>query len=167
MRLYWSLVLFAVVGSIYALDTEDSSRSEKLSENCSEFVENCIQLWYVSQEETMESFSSSCSGGEATCHCNEKDLSTAVFNNLLSGVEETGKQQGKMDLQVETNDNMLSPVEFINYDDGEEEEEQADYQHMEYIYPKHEYMRSPAFQQGFCSKFSIRCKQDCPAAFSS
>ena len=84
----------------------------------------------------------------------------------------------KKELQVETDDSMLSPVQFKavaspdDEQDGfmeqeEEEEGLEDYQQMEFIYPRHAIMKSTAFQQSFCSKFLMRCKQDCPAAFSS
>lgn len=97
-----------------------------------------------------------------------------IYENLLSKVEQQPAQAGKKKkLQVETDDSVLSPVQFnavvASPDEDVEQEALLEdyYQQMEFIYPRHEIMKNPAFQQGFCSKFLMRCKQDCPAAFSS
>lgn len=134
-----------------------------------------ICIFETSQDETIEAFSTSCSAREATCHCNEKDMSAVIYENLLVKVEQQPAQaRTKKKLQVETDDSMLSPVQFKAVASPDEEqdgfiEEEAleDYQQMEFIYPRQALMKTPAFQQSFCSKFLMRCKQDCPAAFSS
>ncbi|KAL7323794.1 hypothetical protein PS15p_210398 [Mucor circinelloides] len=178
MRLHWCIVLFSVVSLAHSSEIkEDQEKNiednakEKLSEHCSEFIENCVNLC---QDETIEAFSTSCSAREAVCHCNEKDVSAMVYENLLSKAERQPVQAGKKKkLQVETDDSMLSPVQFKavaspnEQEDFMDEEVSENYQQTEYIYPRHEVMKNPVFQQGFCSKFLMRCKQDCPAAFSS
>ncbi|GAN08946.1 hypothetical protein MAM1_0233d08466 [Mucor ambiguus] len=199
MRVYWCIILLSVVSLAHTSEIkEDSEKNiedevglrcsriasknidccciqgkEKLSEHCSEFVESCVQLC---QDETIEAFSTSCSAREATCHCNEKDVSAEIYENLLLKVGQQPAQVGKKkELQVETDDNMLSPVQFKalaspddeQQDDLMDEEALESYQQMEFIYPRHEVMKNPVFQQGFCSNFLMRCKQDCPAAFSS
>ena len=115
-----------------------------------------VTFTVFSQDETIESFSSSCSAREASCQCNERDLSVMVFDNLLSNVEQQLQLGKKKELQVETNDNMLSPVQFkavINSEQVEEEqgedytveEEQENYQDMECIYRRHDIIKNPTF----------------------
>ncbi|KAL0143346.1 hypothetical protein V8B55DRAFT_1351757 [Mucor lusitanicus] len=179
MRLQWCIIiLLSAVSLAHTLEIKEGSKKniddkakEKLSEHCSDFIESCVQLC---QDETIEAFSTSCSAREATCHCNEKDVSAMIYENLLSKVEQQPAQAGKKKkLQVETDDSVLSPVQFnavvASPDEDVEQEALLEdyYQQMEFIYPRHEIMKNPAFQQGFCSKFLMRCKQDCPAAFSS
>lgn len=38
---------------------------------------------------------------------------------------------------------------------------------LEFIYPQTQVVKSVPFQQSFCAQYSLRCKQDCPAAYSS
>lgn len=62
-------------------------------------------------------------------------------------------------------------------ENGEEMEELSEYsgpvvgsrdnQHMEFIHPNPRLLKSAVFQENYCSRFLVRCKQDCPAAFSS
>jgi hypothetical protein len=38
---------------------------------------------------------------------------------------------------------------------------------LEFIYPQSQIIISVPFQQSYCGEYQLRCKQDCPAAFSS
>lgn len=42
-----------------------------------------------------------------------------------------------------------------------------DYQNMEFIHPNPRLVKNTVFQENYCSRFLVRCKQDCPAAFNS
>lgn len=106
-----------------------------------------------SEEREIQTFSTNCSSEDAICHCNEKDYSSSILSSMLENLD--GKEQEEAEKKQESNRVQLN------------EEEELLYQNMEYIYPNQELTKSTAFQKGFCSKYLIRCKQDCPAAFSS
>ncbi|KAL9539793.1 hypothetical protein MBANPS3_010059 [Mucor bainieri] len=181
MRLHWCIILFSVVSLAHTSEIKEEGSKKNLEQDefyehrCPKVIDPDLYIFKRSQDETIATFSTSCSAREAACHCNEKDVSAKIYESLLSKVDQQPSQAGKKkELQVETDDSLLSPVQFkavASPDDEQsnymEEEALESYQQMEFIYPRHEIMKNPAFQQGFCSKFLMRCKQDCPAAFSS
>lgn len=165
-----------------------------LNSQCSQFVKRCLESC---EKETINNFSTTCSSRSATCSCNDVDISSKIFNTLLQGVPGaiiTDKKKLQVENNKNKVKDFMKPVQFNavlgDVDQGEEAEQlepdplendeemgessdysgpvgSRDYQNMEFIHPNPRLVKNTVFQENYCSRFLVRCKQDCPAAFNS